>query len=216
MLSETQKAEIHERAQLIADVLEAREPPKAQSSWTITYVVPALIAIVTAAATTLATFYGQAALKAKEYDLTRKDVGLTQTRDAMTSAYDLFAALLKGSQDRLKIATGQYDALPQSAIVSIVNETNAIDTRWRRDRETTEASVYLYYGDNPSTVEQWKATRLSMQSYADCALNEYVAAQQRRTSAPPEACDDKRRAAIDDFARLRDAMIADYRRKLAS
>jgi hypothetical protein len=104
----------------------------------------------------------------------------------------------------------------RSMMVSVVNETNVIDTRWRRDREITEASVYLYYGDNTATVDLWKTTRASMQRYADCARDEYVAAQQRRTHARADACDAERRGALSDFDHLRDAMIVDYRRKLAS
>ena len=213
MLTESEKQSVLDDEKFIAEILRIRRRPAEEKKWwTEPYITSALTAVLTVAVTTFATYYMQARLKSREYALARQDLRLNQTRDAMVTVYDLLATLLKGTEDRTKIAAGQYDALSDTALKVIVDETNTIDARWRRERETAEAALYLYFGDSQGTIAQWLNTRTDMQTYADCAEHVYVESQARR--ARRDACSKERLAAESSFAVLRDALIARYRAKL--
>lgn len=213
MLGEGEKNELLEHEKLVGEILRIRGASEADEHWWDSpHVTSALAAVLTVAVTTIATFYSQTKLKAGEYALARQETRLNQTREAMIGVYDLLANVLKGTEDRAKMAAGLYDLLPDSMLLSIVNETNAIDARWRRERETVEASVYLYFGDSEPTVVQWVTTRTAMQAYADCAEQVYV--RYLTTRAPPDACAAEQRAAQLEVARLRDALIKSYLRRL--
>ena len=176
--------------------------------------MPGLVAVLTVAVTTLASYWVQTRLKSREYALARQELRLTQMRDAMVSVYELLNTVLKGTEDRLKIATGQYAALSDTVVNRIIDETNTSDSLWRRERETVEAGVYLYFGESRPTTEKWVNARTSMQAYADCAEQAFMAA--RRSRAAHDACNKERPAAQSAFVELRDALIATYRAKLAS
>ncbi len=215
MLSESEKNELLEHEKLVGEILKIRSPADpAESWWNSPHVTTAVAAVLTVAVTTIATIYSQTKLKASEYALARQDVRLNQTRETMIGVYDLLANLLKGTEDRAKMAAGLYDMLPDSMLAGIVNETNAIDARWRRERETVEAAVYLYFGDSQTTVAQWRTTRAAMQGYADCAEQIYV--RYLATRAPADACAKEQRAAESAFAGLRDALIKAYLGRLAA
>ena len=213
MLTEGQKQEVLEQEKFVTDLLRLRRRPAEQKKWwTSPGITSGLTAVLTVAVTTFATYYMQARLKSQEDLLARQDVRLNQTREAMITVYDLLATLLKGTEDRTKIASGQYDALSDPVLKAIVDETNAIDARWRRDREMTEASVYLYFGD--TEVKRWKQARGDLQRYADCAEQIFVASQGKRARA--NACEQERLDAVSSFAALRDALIAAYLKKSAT
>ncbi len=135
MLTEGEKQQALEQEKFIADILKIRRtPPREKKWWTIPAITTTITAVLTVAVTSLATYYMQTRLKSQEFALSRQDLRLTQTRDAMITVYELLATLLKGTEDRAKMAAGQYDALPDSMFNRIVQETNTIDDRWRRER----------------------------------------------------------------------------------
>ncbi len=216
MLTDGEKQQALEQEKFIADVLKIRRtPPREKKWWTIPAITTTITAVLTVAVTSLGTYYMQTRLKSQEFALSRQDLRLTQTRDAMITVYELLATLLKGTEDRAKMAAGQYDALPDSMFNRIVQETNTIDDRWRRERETAEAGVYLYFGDRPETVAEWVRTRSQMQIYADCAEQAYGTARRTNTHVV-NACNRERIAAESSFAALRDALISRYRARLGS
>ena len=215
MFTETDKQAALADEKFIAEILKIRRRPAEEKKWwEAPHITSALTAVLTVAVTTFATYYMQARLKTRDYELARQDLRLNQARDAMVTVYDLMATLLKGTEDRTKVASGQYDALSDTVLSGIVDETNKIDARWRRERETTEAALYLYFGDDQNTMAKWLTTRTHMQAYADCAERIYVQSQAKR--APRDACTRERLAADSAFAALRDALIVMYRTKLGA
>jgi hypothetical protein len=211
---EQEKRELLDHERFIADVESIRRGPEAKRWWTGSNVMPQLFAILTVAVTTFASYCVQTRLKSRDSALARQDLRLTQTRDAMVAVYELLNTLLKGTEDRVKIATGQYAELSDTMVNQIIDETNTSDSLWRRKRETVEAGVYLYFGDNRSTIETWKDARTRMQTYADCAEQAFMTARRQRIAK--NSCENERGAADRAFAQLRDALIGDYSAKLAS
>lgn len=212
-LTETEKQEALAQEQFIAEVLRIRKEPREKLDWwKEAGIIGAIAAVATVAVTTFGTGYMQTRLKSQEVSLSRQEVGLNQTRDAMITVYDLLSALLKGTDDRAYMAAGQYDALPDTMFNRLVVESNAIDSRWRRERGMAAAGVYLYFGDHAATPEAWESTRDRMQRYANCAESAYVVAHARNIHV--NACVLERVVAESSFNALRDSLIARYRAKL--
>ena len=107
------------------------------------------------------------------------------------------------------MAAGQYDVLPDTMFNRLVVESNAIDSRWRREREMAAAGVYLYFGDHRATIETWENTRDRMQKYANCAESAYGVAHEKHIHINP--CVQARVVAESTFDALRDSLIARYR-----
>ena len=215
MLSDEAKRDLIQHEQLIADVLKIRQGPSEKKRWwTAPHITSTVAAVLTVAVTSFATYFMQSRLKAHDYALARQDLRLTQTRDAMFETYELLSALLKTTDDRSKIATGQYASLSDTIVNLIVDESNTVDSLWRRQRYTAELGIILYFGDNRPTVEKWRSTRDLMQEYSNCARDIYMASL--RTRGSRTTCDAEREAAQRAFDELRDAMVASYQSKLAT
>lgn len=215
MLTDDARRDLIQHEQLIADVLKIRQGPREKKQWwTAPHVTSTVAAVLTVAVTSCATYFMQSRLKAHDYALARQDLRLTQTRDAMFATYELLSALLKTTDDRAKIATGQYASLSDTLVNLIVDESNTVDSLWRRKRYTAELGIIVYFGDSRATVDKWHSTRDLMQEYANCALGIYMASLSTHVSR--KTCDAERQAAQRAFDELRDAMVDSYQAKLAT
>ena len=178
---EWQAAKAHEER--IAEVLEIRNRKKGPKQW---WESAGLMTIISSAVGALLGFGGSYVLKGRELESERAALRITAMGQAITTANDLLAGMLKANEERVLTATGRFDKLDSLQRRAITRGTNEIQQQWRRDRENVEMSVLLSFADEPAVPAAWSAARDSLERYTTCVELAFV--QYQRARAPDDIC----------------------------
>ena len=171
-----QWAEIEKYEAQIARITELRKgPPKPwyeSTTW-----VGSVTAIVTLVLTAVLGYLSQTSLAGREQRLSRQTAHAAAMREAMINAIELLGAMFKANEERLLLMKGKLDALPHSEQVAISRNTNAIQERWRGDRD--RVGLLLYISAGPKADSEWSAMSVQLERYTKCVEDAYYAYQGR-------------------------------------
>jgi hypothetical protein len=189
-------------------VIELRTPPK-RSGW---YESAALVGLATLVLTGLLNIWSQNLQAESEQRVEARKERLAQTRTTVRDLTNLVSSLLLAAEDRAKIGKGRYGNLPSSQLNTIVDSTNATDTRWRYGRHQNELLLKFYFASDSGIDNAWSGARTALQAYSDCAegiLMTYWRSK-KIESAKPDACDGERDTATARVDLLNRELIRGY------
>jgi len=157
--------------EFIADVLKKRSSPKAW--WEGAGVVPAATAILTVIVTSVVSCYAQEIHRQRENRIADRKERAQGAHDAANHANAAIAGMLKISEERLKIAHGDYShdtALVRQGSV-VAQSDNEIQQAWRKTREDVEMELYLAFDSASGVPIAWKRVREAMDTQTECIEN---------------------------------------------
>jgi hypothetical protein len=162
--------------------------------------------------TTLAGYFTQRSIRNQEFALSQSEAHLKQTRETISSIYELLATVISATSERRKVATGTYDELAPQQLRTLVDDINRADARWPRERETSEMMIHLYFRPGETVQQEWPAMKEKVNAYVECVEHLYVRYQER--AAPADACEAERVSADQQLERLRAGFVTEYKTAL--
>jgi hypothetical protein len=171
-------------------------------------VVSSLTAVVVMVVTATAGYFTQRAIRQQEFVLAQTDAHLKQTRETITSIYELLATIIAATTERRKVAGGVYDELAPEQLRALMDNVNRDDARWPREREISEMLIYLYFEPGATVQQEWPRLKTRVQAYVDCV--ELVYLKYQEDSAPADSCEAERKAAEAQLEALRTALVMEY------
>lgn len=171
--------------QLIADILTIRNPHKTRwwESSPLTSMIVAVASLLLASATTI---YSQRDAKLREFALAERATVRKERADVLSGLHKLIAVVVKNTDDRLDIATGNLNDLTRGDRDSILTATNVADDQWREQKENNDFLVPYYFAADKEIVSSWSSVKQSLQAYVACAESTYV--KYPRRDAPTASC----------------------------
>jgi hypothetical protein len=194
----------------MADVLKERSSRK---SWLEgAGVIPAATAILTVIVTSLFSCYGQEILRAREIRFADKKDREQAAHEAINHANSAIAGMLKITEERLKIANGDYSK--DTALVrqgsAVAQNDNEIQQAWRKTREDVEMELYLAFDSVSGVPRAWKKVRSATEAQTECIEDLVDRSQNGRLDLKQRVHD------CDPAVQAGDRAIADLRSKLQS
>ena len=211
MLNDEEKKRVLDYEIFQAEIERLRRKP--DSNW---WESAALMTFLTATMTALITIFGsylvQYLSRSTDFGMEVAKTELVNKREFLKESFTIIATLLKANEDRLALAQGIYDDLPEKKRKEISDATNEADNTWRIKKEFLEFQVYLYYGRKPDLITAWKDAKSATQSYNNCIEKTFN--QYQHSVAPADACKTVAFAAIQAHEKLRDKLTNDYREQV--
>lgn len=185
----------------IAHIEELRRGPH-QKWYESTLWVGSLTAIVTLVLTAALGYLSQESLTTRQEKQARRTQHAAAIRDAMINAVALLSTMFKANEERLLLMEGKMDVLPDAERDSIRRNTNAIQQRWRGERDKAALLLYLYAG--PKADTEWTTMSVQLEKYTACIEDAYASYDQR--IAPDTTCMRMKSRAQDAVSILRTAL----------
>ncbi len=211
MLNDEEKKRVLEYERFQAEIERLRRKP--ESNW---WDSAALMTFLTATLTAIITIFGsyltQYLSRSNEFGMEVAKTEFANKREFLKESFTIISTLLKANEDRLALAQGTYDDLPEKKRREISDATNEADNIWRIKKEFLEFQIFLYYGQKPEIVNAWKDAKNATQSYGTCI--EKMFNQYQNSVAPADTCKKEAEAATQAHEKLRDKLTNEYRQQV--
>ena len=211
MLNDEEKKRVLEYETFQAEVERLRRKPDSKW-WDSAAFMTFLTATLTAIITIFGSYLVQYLSRSNEFGLEVAKTELVNKREFLKESFTIISTLLKANEDRLALARGIYDDLPEKKRREISDATNEADNTWRLKKEFLEFQVFLYYGQKPDITNAWKDAKSATQAYSDCIEKTFSSYQ--NNVAPVDACKKEAEAAARAHEKLRDKLTNEYRQQV--
>jgi hypothetical protein len=165
------------------ELLNRRRPKPKDTWWNAN--TKEFLAILTVLASAGIGFYTGTAQQGRAAELARRESILKQEQELLLGVNRSLGQVFKVTEDRFKIATGRWRALPDSMLFRYISAANVADDAWRVERETMGMQIHFFFAA-PELATAWDSTRGSMEAYTSCVEAKLNA--MRSGYAPADIC----------------------------
>lgn len=205
------RRQIESYEEWIASIIRQRRPAL-RKQWYESNLAAAVASVLTVLATAYLGYYFGVATQSHERAIAERAAILQEERELINDVQSLIARMLKATDDRLKIARGEWKGIERDTaiILPFIRASNAADAEWLERKELLGMHLRMHFLEVPGVVSTWDSTKTTVQEYADCVLAAY------RTAGydTPTRCAREQDAANKWNVAFRDALVSQYRADL--